>query len=72
MSCGCGNAYNGAAAVSGGGKKQKQKQETRVYLPKPCKCSDGYTRRVFKIPGKGNTLYVMYKGRVTKKSDIPK
>lgn len=69
MGCGCENAYNGAGAVTGGGGGKKQK---RVYLPEPCKCADGYTRRVFKILGKGNTLYVVYKGRVTKKSDIPK
>jgi len=64
MSCGCAGSI---PSIAGGGAKQEL-----IYLPEKCKCADGRIRRVFRIKGKGNTLYVMNKGVVTKKSDIKK
>jgi hypothetical protein len=50
---------------SGGSIKLK-----KTYLPS-CKCKDGRNRKPFRIQGRGNTLYVMYKKQIIKKTDIP-
>jgi hypothetical protein len=53
-----------------GGKKAKQIQYK--YLSELYKCNDGKLRKAFRIPGKGNTKFVMVKGVATKIADIPK
>jgi hypothetical protein len=65
---------------SGGSRLQKSKQskntkgapkpKTKTYLPDLHKCPDGRRRKAFRIKGKGNTLYVVYKGVVTPVSKI--
>ena len=42
----------------------------KTYLPS-CICKDGRNRKPFRIQGRGNTLYVMYKKQIIKKTDIP-
>ena len=51
---------------SGGGKIIKK------YLPQLYKCNDNKTRKAFRIKGSGSSVYVMYKGKPKKASQIPK
>ena len=44
----------------------------KTYLQTPLMCNDGRIRRVFRLKGRGNVLYVMCKKKVTKRSDIEK
>jgi hypothetical protein len=34
-------------------------------------CKDGRKRNTFKIKGKGNTIFVLSKGKIVKAADIP-
>ena len=63
------NTYPAAAAAAvaaGGGKKSKKTAAPeKTYLPDLHKCPDGRSRKAFRVKGKGNTIYVVYKGVVT-------
>ena len=50
--------------------KTKTNTDIKTYLPDKRKFSDGRERRVFRIKGKGNTLYVKYKGIDTEVNNI--
>ena len=55
-----------AAVAAGGGKKSKKTAAPeKTYLPDLHKCPDGRSRKAFRVKGKGNTIYVVYKGVVT-------
>ena len=54
------------AGTGGGGKKSKKTAAPeKTYLPYLHKCPDGRSRKAFRVKGKGNTIYVVYKGVVT-------
>jgi hypothetical protein len=61
------NTYPAAAAVAAGGGKKSKKTAApeKTYLPDLHKCPDGRSRKAFRVKGKGNTIYVVYKGVVT-------
>jgi hypothetical protein len=59
---------NDNCPIIGAGKiKRIRKKIREIFM-----CNDNRARNAFRIVGKGNTVYVMYKGRETRARDIPK
>lgn len=48
----------------------KERKIVKTYLS-DVKCNDGKIRKSFRLKGRGNTVYVMYKKKITVKNHIP-
>lgn len=55
------------SGITNGGAKLIKNYMDKLYV-----CNDNIKRRAFRIKGKNNSIYVMYKKRVTKACEIPK
>ena len=57
----------------GGGSLNKEiKRSDKKYMDKLFVCNDGRARKAFRVSGKGNNIFVMYKGICVAARDIPK